>query len=301
MKKFLLFVLLALGAFAVPAKAQQASSAFIVSSCGTLPAGVTYAAGQFGILTMDTTGKFCDSATGGGGGGAVTIADGADVTLGAKADAVCGTSTGTCTLQALIKFLNAQAVAQLAATQAPVPPQSPAVPIGGTGICDGANGTTNPCTTVATVKAPSAAAVATDKPLVVTIIPGATTGLGAVGTPVRTDPTGTTSQPVSLSANVTPTACGGTVVTGNTAVNAFTAQSTLHGFTIANIDTSEVLWISFTTTALASDVGSYPLGPATATTFAGLSSYSSPPGFGMNTALSVVAATDGHKFSCTRW
>lgn len=101
--------------------------------------------------------------------------------------------------------------------------------------------------------------------------------------------------------NVTPTACGGTVTSGGTAVNAFTAQSMLHGFTITNIDTSEVLWISFTTTALASDVGSYPLAPATATTFAGLSSFTAPPGFGMNTALSVVAATNGHKFSCTRW
>lgn len=38
--------------------------------------------------------------------GAVTVADGADATLGAKADSVCGTATGTCTLQALIKFLN---------------------------------------------------------------------------------------------------------------------------------------------------------------------------------------------------
>lgn len=38
--------------------------------------------------------------------GAVTVADGADVTLGAKADSVCSTATGTCTLQALIKYLN---------------------------------------------------------------------------------------------------------------------------------------------------------------------------------------------------
>jgi hypothetical protein len=101
--------------------------------------------------------------------------------------------------------------------------------------------------------------------------------------------------------NVTPTNCGGTVVTGGTAVNAFTAGATKHGFTIANIDTTEVLWISFTTTALASDTQSYPLAAATATTFAGLSSFTSPVGFGLNTALSVVAATNGHKFSCTWW
>ena len=84
-------------------------------------------------------------------------------------------------------------------------------------------------------------------------------------------------------------------------VNAFTASGVKHGFVIANTDTTEVMWISFTGTATAGAAGSYPLAPATATTFSGLSSFSSPFGFGMNTALSVVAATSGHKFSCTRW
>jgi hypothetical protein len=77
MNRILPFVLLAPGVFVAPAHAQQASPAFVVSTCGTLPAGVVYAAGQYGILTMDVTGKLCDSATGGGGGGgAVTIASG---------------------------------------------------------------------------------------------------------------------------------------------------------------------------------------------------------------------------------
>lgn len=101
--------------------------------------------------------------------------------------------------------------------------------------------------------------------------------------------------------NVTPTDCSGTVATGGTAVNAFAAQTTLHGFTILNDDTSEPLWISFTTTAAASTAGSYPLAPATATSFAGSSSFTSPPGFGTNHALSVVAATSAHKYSCTWW
>jgi hypothetical protein len=43
---------------------------------------------------------------GGGGGGAVTIANGADVALGSTTDSACGTSTGTCSLIALIKYLN---------------------------------------------------------------------------------------------------------------------------------------------------------------------------------------------------
>lgn len=106
---------------------------------------------------------------------------------------------------------------------------------------------------------------------------------------------------VSGANNVTPTNCGSTVVTGNTAVNAFTNSAGKHGFTIANIDTAEVMWISFTTVALAGDTQSFPLAPATATTFAGLSSFTSPMGFGLNTSLSVVAATNGHKFSCTWW
>jgi hypothetical protein len=101
--------------------------------------------------------------------------------------------------------------------------------------------------------------------------------------------------------NITLTDCSGTIATGATAQNAFTANAGRHGFTIANIDTTEPLWISFTTTAAASGTGSYPLAPADATTFANLSSFTSPPGMGINTALSVVAATTSHKFTCTVW
>jgi hypothetical protein len=110
---------------------------------------------------------------------------------------------------------------------------------------------------------------------------------------------------VTGNVNTTPTDCSGTITSGGTAQNAFAATATIHGFTIANIDASagsgEPLWISFTGTAVAAATASYPLAAPTATTFAGLSSYSSPIGFGMNTALSVIAATTGHKFSCTRW
>jgi hypothetical protein len=110
---------------------------------------------------------------------------------------------------------------------------------------------------------------------------------------------------VTGNVNVTPTNCSGTITSGGTAQNAIAATATIHGFTIANIDTSagsgEPLWISFTTTAAASTAASYPLAAPTATTFAGLSSFTTPLGFGMNTALSVIAATTGHKFSCTYW
>jgi len=110
---------------------------------------------------------------------------------------------------------------------------------------------------------------------------------------------------VTGNVNTTPTDCSGTITSGGTAQNAFTANAAIHGFTIANIDASagsgEPLWISFTGTAVAAATASYPLAAPAATTFSGLSSYSSPMGFGMNTALSVIAATTGHKFSCTRW
>lgn len=125
----------------------------------------------------------------------------------------------------------------------------------------------------------------------------------AVGAAV---PSGTnTIGNVNGAPNITATDCSGSVTTGGTAQNAFAAQTTLHGFTIANIDptsgSGEPVWISFTTTAAASTVASYPLAAPTATTFATLSSFTAPPGFGLNHALSIIAATTGHKWSCTWW
>jgi len=110
-----------------------------------------------------------------------------------------------------------------------------------------------------------------------------------------------TQSAVTGGVNTTLTDCSGTIATGGTAQNAFTANAGRHGFIIANIDTAEVMWNSFTTTAAPSGTASYPLAPATATTFAGMNSFASPLGMGINTALSVVAATTAHKFTCTVW
>lgn len=60
-----LAVLLAAG-FASAANSQQASTALVVTACGTLPPGVTYAQGQLRTPTQDTTGKNCGSGGGGG-------------------------------------------------------------------------------------------------------------------------------------------------------------------------------------------------------------------------------------------
>lgn len=155
--------------------------------------------------------------------------------LGAQADAICATATGTCSLTALIKYLNTAAG---------------------------------------------------------TALPAQSTQLINIGN-------------VGGIVNVAPTNCSGTITTGGTAQNAFTAQTGLHGFTIMNIDTSagsgEPLWMSFTTTAAASTAGSYALPAPTATTFASPGTWTSPIGFGTNGAVSIIGATTGHKFTCTWW
>jgi hypothetical protein len=78
MKK--LFLIAAL--FLLPCAAHaQSTSAIVVASCGTPPAG--YTAGQNRQITQDTTGKLCD--TGGGGGGSTTANQGAPNAGGASA------------------------------------------------------------------------------------------------------------------------------------------------------------------------------------------------------------------------
>ena len=102
-----------------------------------------------------------------------------------------------------------------------------------------------------------------------------------------------------VSTNVTPVDCSAAITSGGAAQNAITASSGRQGFQIQNLDASEPLWISLNGTAAASTVGSYVLAAATATTFQNGGSYYSP--FGFNKAISVIAATTGHKFSCTSW
>jgi hypothetical protein len=149
----------------------------------------------------------------GGGGGAVTIADGADGTLGAKADAKsAATDTTAITAMQALKEISAmeQAPASRVVTQPtsanlnmteasaasilsaintlngkidtlngnvthPIPTQAPTVSIGGVGIVDSAG------TNVATVKAANTPPVAsTDKALVVGIPNGFDIGEGGV-------------------------------------------------------------------------------------------------------------------------
>jgi hypothetical protein len=101
--------------------------------------------------------------------------------------------------------------------------------------------------------------------------------------------------------NVVPVNCSGTVVTGGTAVTPIAAASVDHGYIIQNLDTAEPLWISFTGTAVAASVGSFALAPGTATTYANAGIFTTPTYFAYGGAVSVVAATSGHKFNCVKW
>jgi len=114
-------------------------------------------------------------------------------------------------------------------------------------------------------------------------------------------------SPIILPVNVGPVDCSGTIGTGGTAQNAFAALTTVHGFQLANVDSTagsgEPLAYSINNAAAVGAAGSYVLPAPTATTYANANTtvYYAPVGLGTGHALSVNAATAGHKFSCTRW
>lgn len=131
----------------------------------------------------------------------------------------------------------------------------------------------------------------TDQALVVAVGNAATPGFNTAAN---------SSAVTAATSDVTPTNCSSTIATGNTAQNAITAGSTLHGFTLQNIDTTaENLCFNLTGTAVVNTVNSFCLAPASATAQGG--SYTTPLGFGVNTNLSIIATTTGHKFSCMKW
>ena len=292
-----------LGLSSLPSMA--ASEGFVVASCpGSLGVNA-YTAGQYGAITVDVNGIQCTSGSGGGGGGGLSVQDGATFTAGtsnftpsggeynSSPTALTSGTQGTLALnQYRAAFVDVMTTNNnlFAAVTSPVPCKAAATWNASTGLtgtqpsgCDGSAALWHDLGAV------GGTGVATGN---------GTSGAGNQRVNIASD---NSPIPTQGQVNVTATDCSGTVVTGGTAVNAFTAQATLHGFTIFNTNTSEVMWISFTTTAAASTAGSYPIPAATATTFAGGGSFTSPPGFGLNHALSVVAATSAHSFSCTWW
>lgn len=85
-----------------------------------------------------------------------------------------------------------------------------------------------------------------------------------------------------------------TITTGGTAQNAFAAAAVVNGYEIVNPDATEDMWVSDTTTAVANGTGCIRVA-------ANGGAYSSPPGMKPSAAVSVVAATTGHKFTARRW
>lgn len=69
----------------------------------------------------------------------VSVADGADVTQGAKADATCGTSSGTCSVVALLKYLLVNGIVTLESGRVPENPISGQAGVAGGSGTVGAN------------------------------------------------------------------------------------------------------------------------------------------------------------------
>lgn len=140
-------IVLASPAYAGPAVPGPAQSQSALVGCIYTSAGVTLTdTNNQAALQCNSTGQLITSGSGGGGGGAATIADGADVTQGAKADTVCATSTGTCTVTALIKKLNTLIDTLNTNVTSPVPAGTNTV--GGTTPVASATGGATPSTVI---------------------------------------------------------------------------------------------------------------------------------------------------------
>lgn len=84
------------------------------------------------------------------------------------------------------------------------------------------------------------------------------------------------------------------ITSGGTAQNLFSAATPTNGYEVCNPDNTEDAWISDSATAAANGQGSYR-----AATNGGC--YTTPPGYKPVGAVSVVAATTGHKLTARRW
>lgn len=165
---------------------------------------------------------------------------------------------------------------------------------------------------VAAASTPPAATV----PALVTISraddPLLTTASTVLAATARNTNTYTTGNVVGMNANLNGapyvenapsgtagTSCSVTVTTGGTAQNLFTGQTNVQQVVIMDIDTgkTEGIWVSWLGTAAPNTVDSFYIPPYSAT--AGAGSFSLPAGL-HPTAISVYAATTGHKVSCSR-
>lgn len=84
-----------------------------------------------------------------------------------------------------------------------------------------------------------------------------------------------------------------TITLGGTAQFLFSSAIPIHGFSVWNPDAAEDLWISESTTAALNATGSLKI-PAGA-------GYESPPSQAPASAISIIGATTGHKFTARYW
>lgn len=108
------------------------------------------------------------------------------------------------------------------------------------------------------------------------------------------DESGAGTGPFTFSTDYPGSDGSGTITAGGTAQNLFAGATPPHGFLLCNPDAAETLWFSLSTTAAANGQGSLSLAP-----MGGL--FVSPAGMVPFHAISVVAATTGHKFTAVQW
>lgn len=259
MKK-LLFALAALVAFfPAPASAQQ-PQALIVSACGTLP--ISYVAGTYGILTMDTTGKLCDS---GSGGGAITnyaLETGGNLAqvvtdFGAPGSSACATDTASCSanqqLQRIAQRLSSAITALGSPFQAAGALGAGSAIVGKVGIDQTTPGTTNGVQVNAALPAGTNLIGKTG---IDQTTDGTTNGVRqtsaypAGATPITASATGTTGATTATLAGTsgkTTYICGYSIRANATA--ATTVTDTITGVITATL--SSILWVA----PLASGIG----------------------------------------------
>ncbi len=100
-------------------------------------------------------------------------------------------------------------------------------------------------------------------------------------------------NPLPVEATFAATDGSAAIALGGTAQSLFAGTVPANGYSVSNPDAAEELWISDTTVAVANNTGSILVPPGY--------EYTSPAGRKPIGAVSVVAATTGHKITASRW
>lgn len=214
-----------------------------------------------------------DISGGGGGGGAATIADGADINAGALADAAA-TAGGTGSLSAKLRAISRDTGA--------LTETAPASDTASSGL----NGRLQ--------------RIAQRLTSLIALLPAAL-GQGTMAQSLRvvlaSDQSALAVTSTPLAGGATTAASTQTITTGGTAQNAFAANASRRKLIVQNLET-EVMYVNVTGTASAG-VGSLALKGCTVALDGTGGAYAAESGSIDPGAVSVIAATTGHRF--TAW